>query len=161
MNTPLKLILALGIASTLVACGGSGEGGSLIAEKPPVETPSTQPSEPSDPIAEPTDPTDPVVPVTPTEPSTPQKVSASVEWMIPTTRENGADLPLGEIGGYVIIYRRTDQLTYTEVEISDQTITEYIIENLDAGEYEFLITAYDTDNLFSSYSDPIIAQLTI
>ncbi|WNO09371.1 fibronectin type III domain-containing protein [Teredinibacter sp. KSP-S5-2] len=157
MNTPLKLILALGIASTLVACGGSGEGSGLIAEKPPVENPGTQPTEPSDPIA---DPTDPVDPVSPTEPS-PQKVSASVEWMIPTTRENGADLPLGEIGGYVIIYRRTDQLTYTEVEINDQTITEYVIENLDAGEYEFLITAYDTDNLFSSYSDPIIAQLTI
>ncbi|WNO10123.1 fibronectin type III domain-containing protein [Teredinibacter sp. KSP-S5-2] len=93
--------------------------------------------------------------------SEPTLLSAEVDWTIPTTRENGDELLLSEIGGYHILYRRTDEMQYTEVVITDQTMSNYIIQNLEAGEYEFLITSFDTDNQFSAYSTPYVTQISM
>lgn len=93
--------------------------------------------------------------------SEPTLLSAEVDWTIPTTRENGDELLLSEIGGYHILYRRTDEMQYTEVVITDQTMSNYIVQSLEAGEYEFLITSFDTDNQFSAYSTPYVTQISM
>lgn len=89
-----------------------------------------------------------------------EKVSAVIEWDIPSTRENGEDLLLSEIGGYEIIYRNTQDIAYMTVVIEDQTVDQYLLENLDPGEYEVMIAAYDTDGLYSDYSDPAVATIS-
>lgn len=86
-------------------------------------------------------------------------MTATISWDIPEERENGADLLLSEIGGYEIIYRKTDTQVYESIVIEMQTQTEYELTNLDAGEYEFLIAAFDADGLYSDFSDPTLTTL--
>ena len=89
------------------------------------------------------------------------QVSATVEWDIPQTRENGEAMSLGEIGGYEILYRNVQQPSYTSIVIEDHTADNYVIRDLSPGEYEVMVAAFDTDGLFSDYSDPIIASIGI
>lgn len=132
-----------------------------IAPTPaPTPVPTTEPT--LVPTAEPTPVPTPAPTVKPTPAPTPvpqEKVSAVVEWDIPRTRENGDDLLLSEIGGYEIIYRNTQEIAYITVVISDQNLDEYLIENLNPGEYEVMIAAFDTDGLYSDYSDPALATI--
>lgn len=97
--------------------------------------------------------------VTPTPTPVAQKTSASVSWNIPDQRENGDPLELSEIGGYEIMYRKTSDLLFETVIIEDQSISDYVLENLDEGQYEFLIAVFDTEGLYSDFSDPSLVDL--
>ena len=57
------------------------------------------------------------------------------------------------------MYRNTDDIAYTTVVITDQTIDNFLIENLNAGEYEVLIAAFDSAGLYSDYSEPAFAEI--
>jgi len=132
------------------------------AQPTPAPTAAPTPAPTAAPTPAPTAEPTPAPTAAPTPEPTPppsQKVTAIIEWDIPTTRENGDDLLLSEIGGYEVIYRHTDDLDYTTVVITDQTVDQYLIENLDPGEYEVLIAAFDTDGLYSDYSDPARATI--
>ena len=85
--------------------------------------------------------------------------SAHVTWNSPEFRENGDQLSLSEIAGYEIIYRKTDESIFYSVIIDDDNTLEYTIENLSLGQYEFMIAVFDTDGLFSDYSEPALANL--
>lgn len=84
---------------------------------------------------------------------------ATISWEIPTQRENGQDLLLSEIGGYEILYRPTLSAVYESIVVEDQTQTQIVLNNLPSGEYEFVIAAFDSDGLYSDFSDPTIAML--
>jgi len=85
--------------------------------------------------------------------------SAIVEWDIPDTRENGEALDLSEIGGYELIYRKVDELLKPAIIITDQTRDRYELTGLSAGRYEVRIAAFDTDGLYSDFSEPAYADI--
>lgn len=86
--------------------------------------------------------------------------SARLTWDIPQFRENNEALMLSEIAGYEIIYRLANQNSYSVITIADNNNSSHTINNLSAGNYEFMIAVFDTDGLYSDYSDPVIASLT-
>ncbi|WP_075186959.1 fibronectin type III domain-containing protein [Teredinibacter haidensis] len=125
------------LLTLLVSCGGGGSGGDSLLPNSDGNTPSTD-----------TPSTD-----------TPITHSAIVEWDIPSTRENGDDLLLSEIGGYEIIYQKTtDDLSVTEV-VTDQTQNQLVLNDLTTGTYQVRIAAFDTNGLYSDYSDPAYADI--
>lgn len=80
---------------------------------------------------------------------------ATVSWDIPDTRENGKDLPLSEIGGYEIRYKRNDEDLFSSVIINESNQHETVIENLKSGQYQFKIASFDIEGIYSEYSAPI------
>jgi len=88
--------------------------------------------------------------------------SAVVEWDIPDTRENGDKLPRFEIGGYEILFRKTQEDLPTTIVIPNNDaldVENYLISDLTAGRYEVRIAAFDTDGLYSDYSSPAYADI--
>lgn len=57
------------------------------------------------------------------------------------------------------MYRKTSDLLFETVIIEDQSVSDYVLENLDAGQYEFLIAVFDTEGLYSDFSDPSMVEL--
>lgn len=100
---------------------------------------------------------------TPLPSDTPQSfgnASAIVSWNIPTTRENGEDLALTDIGGYEILYRRYDEVIFRSLTVSDQSQSERLVEGLAPGRYEFFVLAFDEEGLYSDFSEPAIADIS-
>ena len=89
----------------------------------------------------------------------PAQVSVEVSWDIPTQRENGADLQLSELDGYHIIYQREGSSSPASVYIDSPTQSSEIIHDLEPGDYEFKITAIDTNGLVSEYSQIVATTL--
>lgn len=88
-----------------------------------------------------------------------QSYTAIVEWDIPTTRENGEELLLSEIGGYELLYRKQGDALEPAIVITDQTQDSFELEGLPAGRYEVRVAAFDTDGLYSDYSEPAQADI--
>lgn len=86
--------------------------------------------------------------------------SATLNWNIPQFRENGESLPLGDIAGYEIAYRKLPSDGFSSVTLPDNNTSSYVISDIPAGNYEFMIAVFDTEGLFSDYSDPILATLS-
>lgn len=76
--------------------------------------------------------------------------NVTLDWHIPTERENGDYLELDEIGGYEIKYKKTTDSKFTVVQINDGSVDHYTLSNL-SGSYEFYISAYDTNGMFSEF----------
>ena len=131
----------------LVACGGIDQ--SQIPDEVTLELVVVIPTpEPTViPTAEPT--------ITPTAEPTiePTPISLTVAWDIPETRENGEELLLSEIGGYEVIYAIKSGPDISAV-ILDPTVTEYEISG-EPGRYKAQVAIFDTDNLYSDFSDPV------
>lgn len=86
-------------------------------------------------------------------------MSAVISWRIPTQRENGESLRLGDIGGYEIVYRKEGEVLFDTVIIRDQSISQYVLRDLEAGRYEILIAVFDTKDLYSEFSAPTFVNL--
>lgn len=84
---------------------------------------------------------------------------ATIRWQIPVERENGEQLLLSDIGGYEIAYRPVLSEVYKTVIVQDHTQTEVVLNNLQAGEYEFVVAAFDNDGLYGDFSDPTVATI--
>ncbi len=81
--------------------------------------------------------------------------SIELTWDIPQEREDGSDLPLGEINGYVIVYG-TDQNNLTsQLVIEGASVTSTILEDLNTGTYYFSIATVDSDGVQGAYSGVI------
>ncbi len=78
--------------------------------------------------------------------------SVKLSWTIPDSRENGEPLQLYEIGGYEILFKKAGDLLYYSETITDASTSEYIVGELEPGDYEFKIAAFDIDGLLSSYT---------
>ena len=86
----------------------------------------------------------------------PPEASASVEanlkWSSPGTRENGEKLYLYELGGYEIRFKLAGDELYQSVTLDEAEATQYKVINLLPGEYEFMIAAFDSDGVYSAFS---------
>lgn len=78
-----------------------------------------------------------------------------LSWTPPSSRADGSYLPLNELQGYRIYYGTTSGNLSMLVDLNDDTITEYPINNLPSGSYYFAVTAYDADGMESGFSNVI------
>lgn len=95
------------------------------------------------------------------EQPSPQEPASSIalSWDIPTARENGADLELYEIQGYVIAYgNESGNLTNT-VSVDGATITNIVLDDLASNTYYFSIATVDSDGLRGNYSNEITQSI--
>ena len=82
----------------------------------------------------------------------PSMATVTLSWIMPDTRENGESLELYEIGGYEIMYKKSGDELYFSETINDSNTTDHVLEELEPGEYEFKVAAFDTDGLYSRYT---------
>ncbi len=78
--------------------------------------------------------------------------SVTLNWNAPTENEDGSTLT--DLAGYRI-YWGTDPGSYTNsVTIDNPSVTTYVVDNLSAGQYEFVATSFNVSGVESRYSDP-------
>ncbi len=154
----------LALFCILSACGGGTEFDNENAlnsndgSNPP--TNGSNPPNTDDPDDDEGSTPEPNTPEIPPVAETPEDLSSAiVSWNIPTARENGEELPLSDIGGYEILYRKLDEVVFTSVVVSDQNQSERIVEGLTPGQYEFFVLAFDAEGLYSDFSEPAIADI--
>ena len=97
-------------------------------------------------VVVPTPPIDPVV-VTP-EPAT---GSVTLDWSIPTERENGDALPVSELWGYIVMARYSDG-DVVSYGVEGGAIQSYRLNDLASGDWSFAVKAVDTNDLESKPS---------
>lgn len=162
----LEAITALGLVNIdyLRVNGYSPEAGNCDASNPtpPVVSPTPVPPAPTPtptppPVVTPSPTPTPTPIVTPTP--APTTMSAVISWRIPTKRENGESLRLGDIGGYEIVYRREGEVLFDSIIIRDPSMSKYVLRNLKSGRYEILIAVFDTKDLYSEFSAPTFVSL--
>lgn len=125
-----QFIVVLALLSSLAVIGGCGAGG------------SSAPSTPGDISGSPA--TD--------GPATPFQTgsgTAALDWDAPTTNVDGT--PLTDLAGYRI-HIGASSGTYTS-SINVGNVTAYSMNNLVPGTYYFVVTAYNTNGIESSYSN--------
>lgn len=76
--------------------------------------------------------------------------SATLSWTAPTSNEDGT--PLTDLAGYRIRYGTSLGSYPNQVQIPNPGITTCVIENLPAGTYYFVATAYDSSGHESQFS---------
>lgn len=86
-----------------------------------------------------------------------QVVASSIEltWDVPQAREDGSELPLYEINGYVIAYGTSQNDLTNQVAIDGASSTSTTLENLSSGTYFFSIATIDSDGVQGAYSSVI------
>ena len=78
----------------------------------------------------------------------------TLTWTAPTENEDGT--PLTDLAGYKIYYG-TELGSYPNtIDINDSTVTSYVVENLTAGDWRFVATAYNEAGTESQYSNEAI-----
>lgn len=83
--------------------------------------------------------------------------SVTLSWSAPTAREDGTALTASEIGGYEIALA-VDASPPDIIQIAAFE-TSHELNSLTPGVYEFAINAFDTDGLYSQWSDPVTATV--
>lgn len=84
-------------------------------------------------------------------------VSLQLSWTAPTTNADGS--PLTDLAGYYVHYGTSPGLYSTTVPVG--LVTTYQVDGLTAGvEYHFAVTAVDTSENVSTYSDEVSATPT-
>jgi hypothetical protein len=76
--------------------------------------------------------------------------SATLSWVAPTQREDGSALT--NLAGYRVRYGTSPGSYPNQVQISNPGITTVVVENLPAGTYYFVATAYDSNGQESQFS---------
>lgn len=77
--------------------------------------------------------------------------AVELAWNQPRFRENGDDLNPGEIGGYEIRYRQVGEGEPESVVLDGYWHLSYELSDLEQGDYEFTIAAYDVNGLYSEF----------
>ena len=80
-------------------------------------------------------------------------------WDIPAQREDGSELPLYEISGYIIEYGYAANTFNGQVLINDATTTSYTLEDLNSGTIYLRIATIDSDGRQGNFSAPISIDL--
>lgn len=78
-----------------------------------------------------------------------------LSWVAPTTRIDDSFLPVSDLDGYRIYYGTSTADLNVLVDLNDDSITEYTVDTLPAGNYYFAVTAYDTEGTESGLSNLI------
>lgn len=87
---------------------------------------------------------------TPSSSSVSSNANVRVEWITPSSRENGTYLELDEIGGYEIRYRPKNSSFYLQEIITDKYATYYERTDI-TDDASFQIAVFDTNGLYSRF----------
>jgi len=79
--------------------------------------------------------------------------SVTVSWQAPTQNTNGSTLT--NLAGYDIHYGTQSSDYTTTVQVTNPSLTSYVLQNLSAGTYYFAVTAYNSDGTQSSLSPEV------
>ncbi|MGB5324891.1 MAG: hypothetical protein WBN40_05630, partial [Pseudomonadales bacterium] len=85
----------------------------------------------------------------------------ALDWLIPTTREDGSALPASEIDSYEIyFYAGSNSQNGTSINVPafDQTgnlVSDFVITALNSGNYFFTIATIDTQGNVSAFVNPV------
>ena len=80
------------------------------------------------------------------------QASVELSWDIPVEREDGSELSLYEINGYVVKYGTNSDSLDSLVNIDGYSDTNILIEELSPGTYYFAIATIDSDGVQGAYS---------
>jgi hypothetical protein len=78
------------------------------------------------------------------------KGSATLSWHPPTERVDGS--PIGTLAGYRVLYGRTPRNYRWSAEITNPSVTRFVVDNLMPGNWYFAVTAVTADGLQSEPS---------
>ena len=81
-----------------------------------------------------------------------QAATATLSWIAPSEREDGAPLALSEIAGYRVYYGSFSGEYPDRFEIADSSTVQTNLQDLPSGHYFFVFTTLDTDGQESDYS---------
>ncbi len=86
---------------------------------------------------------------------------ATLTWDAPMQRENGDSLRIGAIDNYRVSWGQDPQEMGNTKDISCESCAEmeYVIEDLDEGEWYFTVQTVDTDGNVSRRADPVSKQI--
>ena len=89
---------------------------------------------------------------------TPTEGAATLSWVMPTTNTDGSVLT--DLTGYRIVYGTSNTNLNTVINITNPSISTYIIDNLPANNvYYFAIKAYNSNGTESVLSNVISKEL--
>lgn len=74
-----------------------------------------------------------------------------ISWTPPAVRENGKYLDITELGGYEIRYKKTTDVKFTYISVTDPWTTRYDFDSLPEGDYIFQIAAFDANGIYSPF----------
>ncbi len=77
--------------------------------------------------------------------------SLEMKWQVPSLRENGSVLTLGDIGGYELRWRAKGEKAFRTVIIKGGSYKSWILAGLARGAYEMHIATFDADGLYSDF----------
>lgn len=81
--------------------------------------------------------------------------SFSLNWAAPVTRADGTPLSLADIDGYRIYYGTSQGSYPNSVDITDGTATSATVNNIPVGNYNVVMSTYDSNGLESAQSGVI------
>lgn len=125
-------VLAAVMLAMLCGCGGDDENKSASQAPPPRGSA-------------------PPPPASPAPPPSSQPGAAILEWTVPTTQTNGSTL--ADLAGYRIHYGKSAGALDQTIEISNPSVSRYVIEGLKPGTYYFAVTAFNARNHESERSN--------
>lgn len=85
---------------------------------------------------------------------------ATLSWETPTSNLDGS--PLDDHAGFIIYYGNSSPISILNSKtekINNKNATEYILTGLDRGIYYFVVTAYDTENNESDFSNEVSKEI--
>lgn len=86
--------------------------------------------------------------------------SIQFQWTIPTENEDGSVLT--NLAGFRL-YQSSVSGSYTTpvVDIANPSISIYTLDNVDLGEWYFVVTAYNSDGVESVYSNEVVKTIAV
>jgi hypothetical protein len=84
--------------------------------------------------------------------------SATLSWYPPTRNVDGSALT--DLAGYRIYYGRDPTVLGRTVAITNAGLTSYVIENLEPGQWHFVMTSVNSQGVESRRADPVSKSIT-
>ncbi|MCF6323334.1 MAG: putative Ig domain-containing protein [Gammaproteobacteria bacterium] len=81
--------------------------------------------------------------------------SATLSWVAPMTRIDGSQIMLSELKGYRLYYGTSADNMSLLIDLSDSTVTQYVVEGLEEGTHYFSVSVYDTEESESERSEVV------
>ena len=75
----------------------------------------------------------------------------TLQWNIPTERENGSPLDLNDIAGYEVVYQLKDETAHT-VSVAGGEVNSLQLDGLTPGSYTYKVRAVDVDGKSNQFS---------
>ena len=142
------------LAIALAGCGDD-ESGSSGNESTTSSTSATAPPTVADTGSGTSTTTTP--PATPPTSTPASSSNVTFGWQAPTENSNGT--PITNLAGYKIHYGTASQQYTQVVEVSNPSLSRYVMDSLPSGTYYFAITAYNAQGIESALSGEVSTTL--